>query len=145
MAGFSHNFFCEDFVNAILPPAGEARKKQPKMAIAVLEDYHFLGKRIVYSLLRASGWDLLDYERGDVDSIVRLVEKDGVELLLISVLMLPSALRVKELTSRLKNSVKVVVGGAPFRLDEQLWKTVGADAACKTAADILPLLNKGIL
>ena len=53
--------FIEQWVDTILPPGDPDRKDQPKMAITVLEDYHMLGKRIVYSLLRASGYELKDY------------------------------------------------------------------------------------
>jgi len=134
---------CEELVDLILPPASPNRKSQPKMAIAVLEDYHLLGKRIVYSTLRASGFELLDYGRMDVDGLVNRVKQDRVKILLISTLMLPSALRVKEVKTGLmaaKLAVKIVVGGAPFRFDEQLWKEVGADATSPNASGAVSLI-----
>jgi len=136
---------CEELVDTLLPPGGLGRKNRPKMAIAVLQDYHLLGKRIVYSVLRASGFELLDYGRVDVDDLVRRVRQDGVEVLLISVLMLPSALRVKEVRARLQaigSDVKIVVGGAPFRLDDQLWKEVGADAMGREASEAVDIIAK---
>jgi methanogenic corrinoid protein MtbC1 len=136
---------CEELVDTLLPPGGLGRKNRPKMAIAVLQDYHLLGKRIVYSVLRASGFELLDYGRVDVDDLVRRVRQDGVEVLLISVLMLPSALRVKDVRARLEaigSDVKIVVGGAPFRLDDQLWKEVGADAMGREASEALDIIAK---
>ena len=39
---------CEELVDLILPPTDVMRRTQPKIAIATLEDYHMLGKRIVY-------------------------------------------------------------------------------------------------
>jgi methanogenic corrinoid protein MtbC1 len=136
---------CEELVDTLLPSDGLGRKNRPKMAIAVLQDYHLLGKRIVYSVLRASGFELLDYGRVDVDDLVRRVRQDGVEVLLISVLMLPSALRVKEVRARLQaigSDVKIVVGGAPFRLDDQLWKEVGADAMGREASEAVDIIAK---
>jgi methanogenic corrinoid protein MtbC1 len=136
---------CEELVDTLLPPDGWGRKNRPKMAMAVLQDYHLLGKRIVYSVLRASGFELLDYGRVDVEDLVRRVRQDGVEVLLISVLMLPSALRVKEVRARLQalgSDVKIVVGGAPFRLDDQLWKEVGADAMGREASEALDIIAK---
>jgi len=136
---------CEELVDALLPHDGLGRKNRPKMAIAVLQDYHLLGKRIVYSVLRASGFELLDYGRVDTDDLVRRVRNDGVEVLLISVLMLSSALRVKDVQTRLKSlgsEVKIVVGGAPFRLDDQLWKEVGADAMGREASEALDIIAK---
>jgi methanogenic corrinoid protein MtbC1 len=115
------------------------------MAIAALQDHHLLGKRIVYSVLRASGFDLLDYGRMDVDDLVQRVRQDGVEVLVISVLMLPAALRVKEVRTSLQASgpeVKIVVGGAPFRLDDQLWKEVGADAMGRHASEAVKIITQ---
>jgi methanogenic corrinoid protein MtbC1 len=131
---------CEELVDAILPPASPDRRHQPKMAITVLEDYHLLGKRIVYSTLRASGYELLDYGRSEAAELTERVQREGIELLLISALMLPSALRVKQVTAGLKAAgagVKVVVGGAPFRFDRQLWQEVGADATSPNASGVV--------
>jgi len=136
---------CEELVDTLLPADGLGRKNRPKMAIAVLQDYHLLGKRIVYSVLRSSGFELLDYGRVDADELVRRVRNDGVEVLLISVLMLPSALQVKDVRARLQaigSEVKIVVGGAPFRLDDQLWKEVGADAMGREASEAIDILAK---
>ena len=114
------------------------------MAIAVLEDYHLLGKRIVYSTLRAGGFDLLDYGRAEVDELVNRIRRDGIEVLLVSTLMLPSALRVKDVRTKLDDAgekVKIVVGGAPFRLDDQLWKEVYADAVGKNASEAVEIVK----
>ena len=133
---------CEDLVDEILPPADPARKNQPKMSICVLADHHKLGKAIVYSLLRASGFDLSDYGTMEVDDLVDEVKKDKIEILFISTLMLPSALKVKKVKEKLLGlNVKIVVGGAPFRFDDQLWREVGADAMCRTASEAVSVIN----
>jgi methanogenic corrinoid protein MtbC1 len=59
--------FCEELVERVLPPSDPDRKHQPRSAIVLLNDYHALGKRIVYSVMRASGFELFDYGRMDVD------------------------------------------------------------------------------
>jgi len=46
--------FCESLVESVLPLSDPDRKHQPRSAIVVLSDYHDLGKRIVYSVMRAS-------------------------------------------------------------------------------------------
>jgi len=124
---------CEELVDEVLPPADPDRIKQPEMAIVVLEDFHVLGERIVYSTLRASGYELNDFGHGcHVDDVVEKVKQHGTKILLVSVLMLRSALLVADLVKKLKEQqldVKVIVGGAPFRFDPELWKEVGADAA----------------
>lgn len=137
---------CEDLVDTLLPPAASERKDQPRLAIATLEDYHLLGKRMVYSVLRASGFNLLDYGRMNVDNLVERVRGDKLDVLLVSVLMLPSALRVRVLREKLNAldcKVKIIVGGAPFRFDAGLWKEVGADAMGRTASEAIELVQVG--
>jgi len=133
---------CEDLVDEILPPADPARKNQPRMAICVLSDHHKLGKAIVYSILRASGFDLLDYGTMEIDALVERATSDNVQILLVSVLMLQSALKVKQLRERLApRDVKIIVGGAPFRLDDTLWREVGADAMCLSASEVVSTIE----
>ncbi len=137
--------FCEELVERVLPPSDPDRKHQPRSAIVVLSDYHMLGKRIVYSVMRASGFELFDYGRMDVDELVQRVLDDRLRVLLISVLMLPSALKVKEVCARLRVAapgIRIAVGGAPFLFDAQLWQEVGADAMGHSAADAVSLVQR---
>jgi methanogenic corrinoid protein MtbC1 len=136
---------CEEEVDTLLPPSDPARRNQPKMAIVTLEDYHMLGKRIVYSVLRANGFELANYGRMEVVELAERVLRDRIQILLVSVLMLPSALKVKELRARLdlaEARVRIVVGGAPFRFDGQLWREVGADAFGETAAEAVRIVRR---
>lgn len=134
----------ERIVDELLPSTDPDRKNQPKMAIATLQDYHLLGKRIIYSTLRACGYTLLDFGRATVDELVELIIKESIELILISTLMLPSALEVKDLRHKLDAKgikLKIIVGGAPFRLDKNLYKEVGADATAVNAKDTVTLIE----
>ena len=136
---------CEELVNTLLPPVETIRAMSPTIAITVLEDYHLLGKRMVYSVLRASGYPVCDYGRTDIDALVERVRTDGTDVLLVSVLMLHSALHIRELRTRLDAAscrTRIVVGGAPFRFDERLWQEVGADAMGRTAADAITLVRQ---
>jgi methanogenic corrinoid protein MtbC1 len=136
---------CEELIAEILPPDSPDRRDRPKMAIAVLQDHHLLGKRIVYSALRAAGYEISDYGRVDVFDLVERIRADGVRILLISTLMLNSALRIKEVRRRLDQAgaeVKIIVGGAPFRFDTYLWRDVGADAMGYTATDAITVINQ---
>ena len=96
--------------------------------IAIAVDYHTLGKRMVLSVMRASGLPVLDYGRMDRDELVERVVADDTKILLISVLMLPSALKVKEVRSALDArgaKARFAVGGAPFLLISELWREGG--------------------
>jgi methanogenic corrinoid protein MtbC1 len=139
---------CEQIVDSLLPPheAGPTPgDTHPRIAIAVIADRHMLGKRIVRSVLRAAGWSLRDYGHGSAESLAAGALADGLDILLVSALMLPSALEVKRLTAALATAtprIRVVVGGAPFVFDEQLWLEVGADAFGRNAADALAIVRR---
>ena len=137
---------CEELIQEYFPRANCGPKPSPRLAIAVLGDYHALGKRMVCSVLHAHGYDVLDLGQGlTVDELVELTETHRVEILLISVLMLPSAFKVQEIRKELDLRglpVKIIVGGAPFRFDSTLWQQVGADADGKNATDIVDVLTK---
>ena len=136
---------CEQLIDELLPPASGLRKDQPRMAIAVLNDYHLLGKRIVYSQVRSAGYDIIDYGRKTVDELVAAILKDGIRVILISTLMYPSALNIRQVKEKLSieaPDVKIIVGGAPFNMDDQLWKQVGADAMGHDGSEAIARINK---
>ncbi len=136
---------CEELMDELLPADSAQRKNQPVMALTILEDYHLLGKRMVSSILRANGFELTDYGQTSVDELVKRVIQSPPDILLISTLMLPSALRVKAVREKLEAAgvaVKIVVGGAPFRFDETLWHTVGADAMARNASDVITIIDQ---
>lgn len=135
---------CDELVARVLPPSDPERKRQPRSAIVTLNDHHLLGKRIVHAQLRASGFEIFDYGRMELDAVVDRVQADRLRVLLVSVLMLPSALQVKALGAALRErglDTRIVVGGAPFLLDPLLWREVGACAMGRSAADACTLLQ----
>ncbi|MEG3637771.1 cobalamin B12-binding domain-containing protein [Magnetococcus sp. PR-3] len=135
---------CEELANGLQWDNQEKPWPQPAMAICVLEDFHMLGKQMVYSALKASGYDLHDYGRMDLKGLVPRIKQDGISVMLVSALMLRSALRVADLRAKLNEeglSVRIVVGGAPFRFDDQLWQEVGADAMARNTAEALQMVR----
>lgn len=136
---------CDELLHPMASRAGARRQNQPTIGIAALLDYHLLGKKLVELALRASGYDVIDLGHGiGVEELTVRVRDARVEVLLISTLMLPSALKVKELKETLGRAglaPKIVVGGAPFRFDDRLWKEVGADYMGVSASDALKILD----
>lgn len=136
---------CEELIDKYLPKFNIKRTDIPKIAIAVLLDQHALGKRIVYSILRAGGFEIIDFGQGlSVEELVAKTLENNIEILLISTLMLPSAMRVRIVREQLSvhgAAPKIVVGGAPFRLDKNLWHTVGADIDGKNASSIIKTIE----
>ncbi|WP_240905822.1 cobalamin B12-binding domain-containing protein [Thiorhodococcus mannitoliphagus] len=144
---------CEELVEELLAQSSESEiphahaleTTPPRLAIAVLEDHHLLGKQIVRTVLLAAGYKVIDYGRQDVDGLFERVRDDQIDILMVSTLMLPAALRVRVLMDRLgalSPRPRVVVGGAPYRFDEGLWREVGADAVGLSAGDVLQILER---
>lgn len=138
---------CEEIIDEILPATEKILKPHPPMAIMLFRDFHSLGKRVVSTFLKANGYHLLDYGRiDDINELINKLKEDKIEILLISVLMLHSALALSELVEAVKSNgikLKIIVGGAPFRFDKNLWKEVGADGTAESVWEILDLLNNG--
>jgi len=136
---------CEEILPDLLPKAGSVPKNNLKIAIAVLEDYHTLGKRIVYTYLRACGYNVIDYGHGiNAGDLARKVIEDNIQILMISTLMLRAALQVKavkEILDKSECKTKIIVGGAPFLLDDQLWRMVSADAMGRTASEAIETIE----
>ncbi|MEW5788229.1 MAG: cobalamin-dependent protein [Pseudomonadota bacterium] len=100
-------------------------------------DLHSLGKRIVMGCLKSLMVDVTDLgvnvpaERF-VDEAVRL----DARVIAISAMMVHTAtgeqgsLRVRQLLRErgLEERIRIVVGGAPYRYDPELYRQVGADA-----------------
>lgn len=129
---------CEELVDQLLPPSSPERISRPKIGIALLDDYHALGKLIVCAALRASGYAVHDYGRLTAPELAETICRDRIGIMLISTLMLRSALQVKKTRGLLDAAgfpVKLIVGGAPFRFDPELWREVGADGTGSNAAE----------
>lgn len=135
----------EELVSHILPPPQEMRGETPKIALALLEDYHMLGKKMVQSALHLAGVAVLDWQRVTVKELIELAIKDQPDLILISTLMLRAALHIKDVREGLDNAgltMPIYVGGAPFRLDPLLWQEVGASAMGASASEAINLVMK---
>jgi methanogenic corrinoid protein MtbC1 len=133
----------EELVERILPPPRELRGETPKIALALLEDHHMLGKRLVQSALRLAGISVLDWQRVTVEELIARAIRERPDLILISTLMLRAALRVRDVREGLDRAglaIPIYVGGAPFRLDPLLWREVGASAMGANSTEAIRLV-----
>lgn len=100
-------------------------------------DLHSLGKRIVMGCLKAQMVDVRDL--GVNVAAERFVDEaiaHDAQVIAISAMMVHSAngengcRKVRQILKErgLEDRIKIVVGGAPYRFDPQLYKSVGADA-----------------
>jgi trimethylamine corrinoid protein len=100
-------------------------------------DLHSLGKRIVMGCLKALMVEVTDLGVNvPAERFVDTAVAQDAQVIAVSAMMVHTAtgpkgaLRVRELLRErgLEARIRIVVGGAPYRFDEQLYKTVGADA-----------------
>lgn len=135
----------ERLVDEHLVTGARTHTPHPPLAMAVLGDHHLLGKRLVLAALRMAGWAVEDWGVAmDPVILAQQAHERGIGILLISTLMDRSARRVAEVVRVLKSlgaSTRVVVGGAPFRLNPELCREVGADATAPVASAVPGLLT----
>ncbi len=127
-----------EVVEAMIPRFARAPESGGRVIIGTSRgDFHGLGKRIVIGCLRAHLIEATDLglnvapERF-VDEAVRL----GAPVIGISSMMVHTArgeqgcLGVRRVLRErgLEEGIKLVVGGAPYRHDPELYRAVGADA-----------------
>ncbi|MFX1375679.1 MAG: B12-binding domain-containing protein [Promethearchaeota archaeon] len=120
---------------SILDPVLAAKDKSSekvKIIIATVKgDSHDIGKNILGSLLLSSGFEIHDLGM-DVDetTIVEKVKETGASIVALSTLLTMTVEQIKIVhealvAAGLRESVKLIVGGAP--LNEDLAKKLGAD------------------
>lgn len=137
---------CETIFSELFHSQSKLLHKKPKMGIAALQDFHSLGQKTIIGYLTSMGYQIENLGYGlNIEEILKKAQSSSWEILLISTLMLSSALKVKELVEELKKRdlthLKVIVGGAPFRLDPTLWKEVGAHGTAASPASLIHLLE----
>jgi 5-methyltetrahydrofolate--homocysteine methyltransferase len=140
----------QEVVEAMIPMFSQAPEIAGHVVIGTSAgDFHGLGKRIVSGCLAASLIEVSDLGLGVPAS--RFVDEAlavGAQVIAISSMMVHTAraeqgcrgvrriLRQRGLEGR----IKVVVGGAPYRFDENLFRAVGADAWARTAVEAVPVI-----
>ncbi len=100
-------------------------------------DLHSLGKRIVSGCLKSLMVDVIDLGVNvSAEQFVEAALKHDAQVIAISSMMVHTATgengcqKVRKLlqSQGLEGQFRVIVGGAPFRFDEELYQKIGADA-----------------
>ncbi|MFH2218159.1 MAG: corrinoid protein [Pseudomonadota bacterium] len=121
-------------------------KSKGKFVIAtVAGDLHDIGKNIVAIMLKGAGYEVVDLGADvSADRIVETVKESGAPFLGLSAL-LTTTMRVmgdvveKLVQEGLRDSVKVLIGGAPT--SEAFAKEIGVDAYCQDAFQAIDVLK----
>jgi len=138
----------EDSLQAVAASPETMVGPREKVIIATARgDYHGLGKRIVAAVLRAAGFGVVDLGMSAAPRV--LVERalsENARIIAVSALMVDTALGIRDVRSEMKSrgaaGVKLLVGGAPFNYNTELWKLVGADATASNAYEAVQVARK---
>ncbi len=112
-------------------------------------DLHTLGKRIVIGCLKAQMIEVTDLgvnvsaEKFVNEAVARKAQVIGVSAMMVHTARSENgALKVRQLLKErgLEHKIKLVVGGAPFRYDPELYKMVGADAWAENGVSALKVI-----
>ena len=102
------------------------------------DDYHSLGKNLVKKFLIPF---FAVYDLGvnvSVEKFISNAQEYNADIIAVSALMMNSVLQLRSLkeaidASKWTKKPKLLVGGAPFTIDPELFEHTGADASAPTA------------
>lgn len=143
---YMSSVICEEIAEELFEHDVESKKQKINIGVVTFDDYHSFGKKLVTLTLRASGYIVEDFGMiFSEDELIEKIKKHQTDVLLMSVLMLPPALKIPALKPKLLEAnphLKLIVGGAPFRFDKELYKQIGADATGDTPRDALKIIEE---
>jgi methanogenic corrinoid protein MtbC1 len=114
-------------------------------------DFHGLGKRIVIGCMKAQMIDAVDLGLNvSPEKFVDEAVAHEAKVIGISSMMMHTArskdgcLKVREILKQrgLENKIKIIVGGAPYRYDHNLYKIVQADAWAENGIEAGKVVTK---
>ncbi len=115
----------------------------------VVNERHVVGASIVANVLEADGWDV-HFMGTDLphDAIVTAIDQCRANLLAISVTMSGGVGGARDLIAEVRRATadppRIIVGGAAFRHNPQLWQTIGADGFAADARSVTELARSGL-
>jgi len=121
-------------------------KSKGKFVIAtVAGDLHDIGKNIVAIMLKGAGYQIIDLGTdASVERIIGAVKENEAPFIGLSALLTTTMRVMGEVVKKLeqeglRDSVKVLIGGAPT--SAAFAQEIGADAYCKDAFDAIDVLK----
>lgn len=111
------------------------------VAACVAGDLHEIGVRMVSDFLEMEGWDTFYLGANTpTPSLIQTLEQRRADVLAVSATITSHVRAVADLIRAVRatdagRSVRIMVGGYPFNVAEDLWRQVGADAFARDAQD----------
>jgi len=129
-----------------LNPGGDNR--YTCITACIGNELHEIGIRMVADFLEMDNWST--YHLGantPNDSLIKTVLEKQVDLLAVSVTITYHLHQLEKLIIDLRKQVesdkiKIMVGGYPFNIDDQLWRKVGADGTARQGQEAVNKANQ---
>lgn len=124
------------------------RKDKKMVTTCVPGELHEMGARMVTDFFEMDGWDT--YYLGanmPIESVIKYLGEVKPQCLAISATMTYHVGAVEEMIRRIRSSelvsstLKILVGGYPFMVAKDLWKSIGADGYAVSADQAIDLAN----
>jgi len=111
-------------------------------------ELHEMGIRMLSDLFTVDGWNAIflgsNIPLTDASDVILVHNPDVIAL---SATLITSVETITEFITDLRNQPwegKIIVGGYPFNLDENLWKLTGADGYARSADEAIEICNTWI-
>ncbi len=110
----------------------------------VVDELHVVGASIVADVLEGDGWDVRCMgSNSPHQGVVSAIEHHRASLVAISVTMSGCVTGARDLIAQIRSGTtttpRIVVGGAAFSHDPELWRTIGADGFATDARSVVDL------
>ncbi|MEM0489920.1 MAG: corrinoid protein [Ignisphaera sp.] len=137
-------------MNMLKPIISESKKEIKTLGRVVIGtvygDIHDIGKNLVKAVLEANGFEVIDLGVDvPIEKFVEAVKVYKPNILGMSALLTSSMVHMKDIIEALereglRDSVKIIVGGAP--VTEEFAKSIGADAYAENAFKAAEICKK---
>ncbi|MGE5505553.1 MAG: B12-binding domain-containing protein [Actinomycetota bacterium] len=124
-----------------------AKRKGRFVGSCVSGELHELGLRMVSDLLELAGWDTIFLGANvPVGDIVTTLVDNQAQVLGVSATLTAHLGHASEIIRAVRaesrcDHVRILVGGAPFNMDPELWRRIGADAWAPSAKGAVELVD----
>ncbi len=124
------------------------RKDLRAITCCISGELHELGARMVADYLEMEGWDSYYFGANTpVESVVRSVQDLCPHVVAISATMTFHVSRVATLVQTLREldggkRLRIMVGGYPFNIAPELWRTIGADGYAPDAEGAIAVAHE---
>lgn len=120
------------------------RRGHTLVATCVGQELHEIGVRMVADFFEMDGWDTF-YLGGNtpIESTIRMIKERAADVLAISTTMTLHISAVAQHIEQVRQAsdVRILVGGYPFNVSQDLWQQVGADGYAPNAQDAIALAH----